>query len=583
MTSIFKTQHKISQLLELVRKNNIDSYMVSSSDEFQNEFPPSYNQRLKWLTSFTGSYGLIFISTSQSILFTDKRYFLEAQQHFLNIFQVSCINDYKQISNILKHLYIKIGYDPHIFNIQLIKKWRKVLLKTQKLIPIEKNLIDTIWHRPIITKTKAPILLNSKYTGIPLNKKIKFIIQNLDTDYLLITEPNSICWLLNLRGYDANHTPIVLCYCIIKNNGYIELFASLQKIRNHYNNLLLHPFIQYKKRFLEIITQGYKIKFSKQTPIWFLQQYHQVFLTNNLCRLLQSIKNTVETSGIIFAHRQDGVAFIKLIKWINQNFNNHITEIIVIEQLIKFKNLGNLYINESFPPIAAFGKNSAVIHYHPIKIKHLKIDCSNIFLLDSGSHYKTGTTDTTRTFCFGLPKHEHKKYYTLILKCLIKLTSLHFPKNTTGSQLDGIAREILWQHGLDYPHATGHGVGHYLSVHEGPISLQQNNILPLKENMIISIEPGLYFSRKYGMRIENLAIIRASHIKNFLTFKTLTKIPMSINLIDYNLIDSTEQKWLKDYHLNIYKELAPYLENKDKSLLKEICTHTIKINKKHTQ
>ena len=580
MTSIFKTQYRINQLLELVKKNNIDSYIVPSYDEFQNEFPPSYHQRLKWLTSFTGSYGMIFINATQSIFFTDRRYFLEAQQQFVNIFQVFCINDYKQITNILRHLYIKIGYDPRIFTIQLIKKWRKVLLKTQKLIPIERNLIDKIWHRPIITKTKAPILLNSKYTGIPLNKKIKFITQNLDTDYLLITNPVSICWLLNLRGYDTNYTPIILCYCIINHDGYIELFTSLRKIRNHYNDLLLHPFTEYKKRFLEIIKQGYKIKFSQQTPIWFLQQHHKVFLTNSFCKLLQSIKNTVEISGIIFAHRQDGIAFLKLIKWIDQNLNNHITEITIIEQLIKFKSLGNLYINESFPAISAFAKNSAIIHYHPIKVKNLEIDCSNIFLLDSGSHYKTGTTDTTRTFYFGAPKHNHKKHYTLILKCLIKITSLHFPRNTTGSQLDSIAREILWQYGLDYPHATGHGVGHCLSVHEGPIALQQNNILPLKENMIISIEPGLYFYKKYGMRIENLAIIKASHIKNFLTFNTLTKIPISTNLIDYSLIDNNEEKWLKDYHLTIYKELAPYLEKTEKSLLKAMCTDRSKINKK---
>jgi Xaa-Pro aminopeptidase len=561
---------RVPILLALMLQKNIDAYIVSSSDEFQNELPPQCNKRLQWLTSFSGSNGVALITKKKSILFTDGRYLLQAREQLdEELFTICDVSNYEDTAAALKRLDINISYDPNILSVDFIERWGKIAPGI-KLLPLQGNLVDVIWQRSRSLITKSPMFLSIKYTGISTIDKIKLVTNNLNYDYVLITIPTSVCWLLNIRGKDTDYTPIIMCYCLIKKDGSIELFSHLQTFKKHYEKLTLFPFLEYKQRFLNIVRLGCSIQFSTHTPIWFLHQCPQAHITRDPCEDLKSVKNAVELSGIEFSHRQDGVALLKLMKWMTSNIGNGITEMEIDQRLEEFKRLGNLYVHRSFATIAGFAKNGAIIHYQAKTTTNLKLNKQSVFLLDSGSQYKAGTTDVTRTFHFGSPTSEQKKHYTLVLKCLIKLSSLHFPKTTTGSQLDGVAREFLWKHGLDYPHATGHGVGHYLSVHEGPVAISKHCIVSLEENMVLSIEPGLYFNEGYGIRIENLVVVKASVFNNFLTFQTLTKVPISTNLIDYSLLHEQEIIWLKDYHENIFNELSPYLSLEERIFLQDI-------------
>jgi Xaa-Pro aminopeptidase len=566
-------QHKISALLKLMAEKKINAYMVACQDEFQNEFPPEHNQRLKWLTSFSGSNGIAIITKTKSIFFTDGRYLVQAEQQLGEQFIICNLADKKRIKELSSELKVTINYDPILFSTSFMQYWEKIFAANQNInfAPVAENLIDILWQRPINYPTKAPMVLDSKYTSVSAVEKIKLIIEKFNTDYLLITDPTTICWLFNIRGNDTNYTPILMCYCLIKSDGNIELFSYLEKFKNSYSKLTLSPFMAYKERFLELSNQGCSIQLDKETPVWFWQNCQQAELAPNPCSILQAIKNPVELSGIEFAHRQDGVALIRLIKWLHDNSHDLPTELAIDQQLDKFKELGNLYMHKSFATIAGFAANSAIIHYNATDASNLKLAKNNILLLDSGSQYKAGTTDITRCFHFGTPTSLQKKHYSLVLKCLIKLSCLHFPAGTNGCQLDGIAREYLWRHGLDYPHSTGHGVGHYLGVHEGPMSISKNNLIPLQQNMVLSIEPGLYFPEQYGIRIENLVVVKHSNIKNFLCFETLTKVPIATNLIDFSLLSKQEISWLKNYHKKIEQELTPFLSEEEKVFLHDSC------------
>jgi len=554
-------------------EKKIDAYMVACQDEFQNEFPPEHNQRLNWLTSFSGSNGMAIISKGQLFFFTDGRYLIQAAQQLDKRFIICDQEDKKAIKELISNLKIKISYDPYLCSINFIQYWEQIFSEDHHIsfISEEENLIDILWQRPIHYPTKAPMVLDSKQTSVPNIDKINLIVKKFTTDYLLITDPAAICWLLNIRGNDTNYTPILMCYCLIKNDGNMILFSYLEKFKNCPSGLTLLPFSSCKEYFLKLSKQIFSIQFAKETPVWFWQNCKQAKLSPNPCTMLQATKNPVELSGIEFAHRQDGIALIRLIKWLDENRHNLPTEIEIDQQLDQFKELGNLYMHKSFPTIAGFGANSAIIHYNATTSHNLKLNQNNILLLDSGSQYKAGTTDITRCFHFGVPTSLQKKHYTLVLKCVIKLTCLHFPAGANGCQLDGIAREYMWQHGLDYPHGTGHGVGHYLSVHEGPIAINKNNLIPLQENMVLSIEPGLYFINQYGIRIENLAVIKKSNFANFLHFKTLTKVPIATNLIDFTLLNTQEINWLKRYHKAIEQELAPFLQEEEKIFLQKYC------------
>jgi Xaa-Pro aminopeptidase len=572
---------KINLLKNSFKTHNIDGYLVPSYDEFQNEFTPDCLQRLKWLTNFSGSNGLALITKDKHYLLTDSRYIIQAKNQLPDDCAILNMQNAEEIfTKIFSKISSKfsIGYDPFIFTKRGLEYFSKHYAKGNNYVelqPLENNLIDELWDRDKDFSTKAPLILDVKYTSETENQKISNLISKLKTEYLLITSPESICWLLNIRGSDLKYTPLIMAYCLISNQGDIEIFSNLKKIKSGYDNIKLSPFEDIKARLVELNNQNKTIQLDySQTPIWFIDKFQKknIIIDKNPCILPKSIKNEVEVAGIKYATIQDGIALTKLFNWLENKVstNKEVTEIDVDEKLSYFKKQNPLFKSKSFETISSFGKNSAIIHYNPYDGNNSKIEHDNFFLLDCGSQYEFGTTDITRTFFFGKPSEEQKLHYTLVLKGVINLSTLIFPKKTSGSQIDALARQFLWKHFLDYPHGTGHGVGHYLSVHEGPQGISKFNHQELKNNMIITIEPGYYIPEKYGIRIENIVVVKTvGYNKDFLRLETLTLAPIAYNLIDVNLLTANDKKWLLSYHKKVSNTLSPFLDNIDKKYLEK--------------
>ena len=582
MTSI----EKINLLRDLLGTLQIDAYIILSSDEFQGEFTPECSQRLGWLTNFSGSNGLAIITENEYYFLTDSRYIIQAQQELPNDCQVFNIQDGSDIfDQIDSKLFI--GYDPFICTKKFIKDFIKKFIKDNeyiKLLPLENNLIDQIWSRNKNFKTKSPLILNTKYTSETSGNKINNLINKLKTEYILITSPESICWLLNIRGNDLKYTPVIMAYCLIDNKGNIELFSNLRKINSTNIKIRIFHFRDIKNRIQELNQQNKSIQFDySQTPSWFIDHFQKIntVIAKNPLDIAKAVKNNVELAGIKYAHIQDGIALVKLSVWLEKKIasNDEVTEIDVDQALYNFKKQNTLFRSKSFDTISSFGQNSAIIHYNPYNGNNAILTNNHIFLLDSGSQYECGTTDVTRTFFFGNPSDKQKLHYTLVLKGIINLSTLIFPRKTCGSQIDALARQFLWSYHLDYPHATGHGVGNYLSVHEGPNGINKFNNQELEPNMVVTIEPGYYIAQEYGIRIENIVVVKTvENNPNFLQLETMTLSPIAYNLIDKNLLTKREKKWLLHYHQKINDLLFPFLDDVEKKYLKKYVRFYTQLN-----
>jgi Xaa-Pro aminopeptidase len=559
-------KEKISLLRSAFEKHNIDAYMIPSFDEFQNEYVPENLQRLKWLTDFTGSNGLALITKEQNFLFTDGRYTAQAEKQLAGEdFKVCDFKDFKEIESGLT-----VGYDPLIFTPKFLEH-----LGHHNLIPLNSNLVDDIWERSKEFKTKAALVLDAKYTARSEISKVNNLVAELKTDYMLLTSPESICWLLNMRGEDVTYSPLIMCYCLVDTNGVVEVFSGLNAIKCEYKNIKLSSFAQIQTRILELNQQNKTIECdASKTPIWFIQNYQKenIVFKQDPCMLPKARKDAIEIAGFQYATIQDGVALTNLFCWLEESVasGDEVSEIDVDQKLLELKQKRPLFKTKSFETISGFAQNSAIIHYNPYVGENSTIVSDNFYLLDCGSQYSCGTTDVTRTFFFGEPQEDAKLHYTLVLKGFINLSNLKFPIGTTGAQIDAVARQFLWKHALDYPHGTGHGVGHYLSVHEGPQSISKHNNFPIEPGMVLSIEPGYYIPGKYGIRIENIVFVReVDEKKNFLQFEALTLAPIPFNLINEILLSTDEKKWLLKYHKRVYDALSPFLDKNAKNHLEK--------------
>jgi Xaa-Pro aminopeptidase len=576
------TLKKISLLKKTFKARDIDAYLVPSFDEFQNNFVPENLSRLKWLTSFTGSNGLALITKEQNYFFTDGRYITQALNQLSDKgFKVYNMQNVDEIfSDVFKdiHATFLIGYDPNIFtsrHLEYFCKYFKGSTQYIHLTAVNVNLIDELWDRPKAFETKAAVILDAKYTAQNEVMKVNRLVENLKTDYVLLTSPESICWLLNMRGSDLPYSPLIMCYCLISSIGDIEVFSYLTKLKSGYKNIKLLPFDEIKERIKEINKQHKTIEYdASKTPIWFIQNYKKdsISFKQDPCLHHKAKKDAVEIAGFQYATIQDGVALTILYNWLEKNVTAEakISEVDVDKKLLELKHKNPLFKTKSFETISSFAENSAIIHYNPYDGKNSSITSGNFYLLDCGSQYRCGTTDVTRTFYFGKPPKLAKLHYTLVLKGFVNLCILKFSIGTTGQQIDSIARQFLWQHNLDYPHSTGHGVGHFLSVHEGPQSISKTNNVPLEPGMVISIEPGYYIPNEYGIRIEDIVFVRETiESKDFLQFESLTLAPIQFNLIDESLLTINEKGWLAAYHRRVYASLSPFLDKNSKAYLEK--------------
>jgi Xaa-Pro aminopeptidase len=561
----------IIKLKELIKLNNLDGYIVPKNDAYFSEF--SSPDRLKTISNFSGSAGLAMILRKKNYLFVDGRYSIQAKIQSGKYFEIVEIPKFSPI-DILKKYKSKLilGFDPQLFTNSILKKNFKNVCK---LSPITKNLIDQIYKDQNKRIFKSFYNINETILGESVNSKIDRLLikmKSKNIENIFISAPENVAWLLNLRGKDNPHSPIPNCKIILTKKKYIYFFScpkkiSLMKNNNIYKNLIFCSYDMFFKVISELkgnnfIIDSLTCSVSNEKII---NSFFKIKVYEDPCYFMKSIKNKSEIKHMINAHNEDGLALTKFIFWIKNINKKKITELDATNKLEKFRKKSKNYLFPSFDTIAGTGSNGAIVHYKATKESDRTINKNDLFLCDSGGQYNFGTTDVTRTICFSQPKQSIKNVFTKVLKGHIAVISTNLKKDNTGKKIDIRARKFLKKDGLDYAHGTGHGVGFFLNVHEGPQSISRYNTVKLKEGMILSNEPGYYKKGHYGIRIENLIYIKKDN--GNLYFQNLTLAPIEKDLINYDLLDEAEKDYLFRYHLEIYSKYCKFLNRNERKWL----------------
>ena len=558
-------KNKINILKKKFIKFKIDGYIIPKNDEYFSEY--AKNDRLKNISNFSGSAGIAIILKTKNYLFVDGRYTIQAQQESAKNFDI--IEIHKKLPHtIIKNL--NLGYDPKLFTSKNIKNY----FLNNNLIPIDDNLIDQIFKFRE-KKTKPFYSLKNDIVGESHKSKILKIanfLKSNNADYLFTSAPENVAWLLNIRGYDNPHSPIPNARLIIDKNK--KLFLITKK--NYTKEIIKEKKINEDQiidikdlpKLINSLKRGNFIIDNKSCSIFYeniIKLKFKIIDKDDPIYKLKSIKNSLEISHMIKAHKKDGLALTKFIYWIKNINKKMITEVEAQNKLEKFRKLNKEYLFPSFDTIAGSGSNGAIVHYRA-KIKTTKkINKKDLFLVDSGGQYNYGTTDVTRTICFTPQNQSIKNAYTNVLKGHIAVALTNLAKDNTGKKIDIRARKFLKKEGLDYAHGTGHGVGFFLNVHEGPQSISKYNNIKIEKGMILSNEPGYYKKNCFGIRIENLIYVK--QLKNKLFFENLTLAPIEKDLINHKLLNKTEKDYLLKYHLNIYSEYSTSLNRKERKWL----------------
>jgi len=556
---------KIKDLRKKFKRLNIDGYIVPKNDEYFSEY--AKNDRLKNISNFSGSAGIAIILKKKNYLFIDGRYTIQAEKESSKNFTIIEIHK-KLPHNIIKNL--NLGYDPKIFT----SKNLKINFLNNILIPIKNNLVDQIFKFKE-KKNKPFYSLEKKIVGESHNSKILRIVNYLKSnkaDYLFVSAPENVAWTLNIRGYDNPNSPIPNSRLIIDKNKRLFLIAKKDNTKKitkqkkiNANNVIDAkdlPDLLYKLKGKKFIIDN------KSCSIFYeniIKSKFRILKKDDPIYKLKSIKNSHEINHMITAHKKDGLALTKFIYWIKNINKKTITEVQAQNKLEKFRKLSKDYLFPSFNTIAGSGSNGAIVHYRATANNTKKISKKDILLVDSGGQYNFGTTDVTRTICFSNQKQLIKNAYTNVLKGHIAVALTNLNKDNNGKKIDIRARKFLKKEGLDYAHGTGHGVGFFLNVHEGPQSISKNNTINIESGMILSNEPGYYKKNYFGIRIENLVYVKL--FKKKLLFNNLTLAPMEKDLINYKLLNNTEKDYLFKYHLNIYSEYSALLSKKERKWL----------------
>ena len=512
---------KIEKLKKIFEREKIDGYIIPKNDEFFGEYVPNYNDRLNFISSFTGSYGFALVLKDKNYLFVDGRYTLQANNQSGRIFKIITIPD-KMPSDILKRKKLSIGFDPNLFTERsLFIFFGK---NNFKLKPISQNLIDTIWKRRVKKNNNKLYILPDEAISENYRLKIGKIskyLKNKNSDFLFVTASENSAWLLNIRGRDTKYAPIPYSFMLIDKDRNIKFFCDLKKIssslRKSFKNI---KFLDIK--FCAKILLGiHKKKFiidSNSCSIFFkniINKNNKILYLQDPIYFLKAIKGKREIENIKKAHIYDGVALTKYLFWLKKNFyKKKITEITASQKLLEFRKKNKKFKFLSFPTISGTGPNGAIIHYKATKKTDRKLRKGDIYLVDSGGQYEFGTTDVTRTISLKNSNNKIKNIFTRVLKGHIAVSNFKLRKKTTGAEIDSKARKYLKQVGLNYAHGTGHGVGYFLNVHEGPHAISERNKINFQKGMIVSNEPGYYEKNKFGIRIENLIYVKEKKKKN---------------------------------------------------------------------
>ena len=569
----------LRRLKKFFKVYKLDGYIVPKNDEFFNEYVPENKDNLKFISNFSGSYGFALILKKINYLFVDGRYTQQAKIQSGKKYNIFTIPN-KFPSDVLKNKKLTIGFDPRLHTELTLSH----LFKNTncKLIPIYKNLINKIRLKKIDKKPGKFYKLKDKYSGQSPNikiKKLSKIFSKNKVDFQFISASENVAWLINLRGSDSKFSPVPNSYLIINNKLKLNLFCDLNKVnkklKNDLNkNIKIMDIKNIEKFILNIKNKNFQIDSSSCSMFFknIIKKNNRIVEKPDPIYYFKAVKNKVEIKNTIKTHVYDGVALTKFLLWLGNNYKNKkITEIDAQNKLLEFRKKNKTFKTLSFPTISGTGPNGAIIHYKANKKSNRTLKKGDLYLIDSGGQYNFGTTDVTRTISLQNQKPRIKNIFTRVLKGHIAVVNYNLKKNTSGSEIDVVARKPLQQINLDYAHGTGHGVGYYLNVHEGPHAISKGNNVKLKEGMIVSNEPGYYESGKFGIRIENL--IRVKKVKNSYKFEDLTLAPIDKSLIQKKLLNKSEIKWLNNYHLKVYHNLKKYMNRSELGKFKSACSN----------
>ncbi len=577
-------KRKIKLLRQLLEKESLDYYLIPRTDKFQNEFISKKDERIKWLTGFTGSFAFVIISPRQNLIFTDGRYIDQIKKEVdQNLFKIFDVNNLEPISWLKKKVKKneKILLDSWLFTCEKFNYLNKIITKKKSKIVLSTNIfLDKIWKNKPNESFKKIFLRENKYSGIGYKNKInkiKKIFEKKKINNFFLSSPESISWLLNIRSNQILYTPIVLSFLLFntKKKGYLFTENYKNIIKHFDSDLNISKLSNLKKTLIDFSIFNKEIHLDpKQTP-YFIEYFLKnigitVTYAEDPCTHLKLIKNKVEIKGFKNSHIRDGISICKFLFWLEGNVkkNKVISELIASKKLFDFRKKNKLFRGLSFETISGYGANSSIIHYRVTNQTNKILKKNNLFLFDSGAQYLDGTTDITRTIFIGdKPTKEQKDIFTRVLKGNLELSNHLFNKNILGKNLDTIARYHLKKKKIDFPHGTGHGVGSYLSVHEGPISISKNSKTKFKTGMILTNEPGYYKKNVYGIRIENILLVIKK--KNLLGFDVLTLAPIDLKLIDFNLLSKENKKLLNIYHDKVFNKISNFLNKNEKIWLKE--------------
>lgn len=582
--------NRLARIRPLMQEQAVDYYFVPSRDVHNNEYVPDCWQRRVYMSGFTGSAGDALIGLNNAYLWTDARYFIQAEQqldpaHF-TFMKLQQGMGGEILTWILKNAAGKrIGVDPQVMSIAEQQSWQTAIeAQGGKLVSINYNLVDAIWHDRPHRQTTPAHQHALTFAGQSVENKLNQLRTTLSSkgvDGHVINMLDSIAWLFNIRGHDVNYNPLIISFALITPDQacfFVDPSQVSPELKEHLQSqgVSTYPYEDFADKCTQLT--GRVLIDAKTSNWWMAQQLTQAEMVfeNSPITLMKAIKNETEQNGARTAHIEDGVSLCKTFYWLEQNWQTA-SELSVSNEVETTRTENPLCKGLSFPTISSYAGNGAMNHYSVTETSSLSLGDDSLFLLDSGAQYFEGTTDVTRTLHFGTPTDEQRKHYTLVLKGHLALRHAVFVHGTCGEHLNALAHMPLWSHGLDFGHGTGHGVGSYLCVHEGPQRISQGySHTPLVPGMILSNEPGVYFANKYGIRIENLLLVvpkisQADSLTDhgpFYGFEDLTLFPYARNLIDVKLLTTLERQQIDDYHAGIFKKLSEKLPEKIAGWLK---------------
>jgi len=579
---------RLAAVRERLRIMGVDGFIVPHADEWQCEYQPARSARLAWLTGFDGSAGLAVALTDGAAIFVDGRYTLQARSQVrAEDYAVLRLNDDPLETWLIsaRPTGARVAYDPRLHTPAWLDRMTGALRgRGVELVAREDNPIDALWtDRPAMPT--APVVPHpARFAGVSSADKRAAIAAELrkaGRAAVVLTAPESTAWLLNVRGGDTANTPLALARTILNADGTADLFIDPTKPTDEARAALgAEVRVRDESAFAETLSDparaGTRVQVDPASvSLWILDRLTasgaMVEREMDPCALPRSRKNAVEVEGMRAAHRRDARPMIRFLAWLAEAMETEPpTEIEAARRLEAFRAEEDFHRGPSFETIAGSGPNGAIVHYHAIPATDRRLARDELFLLDSGAQYLDGTTDVTRTLAFGTPGDEERRVHTAVLRGHIALAALRFPPGTTGARIDAIARAPIWAEGLDYDHGTGHGVGSYLSVHEGPQRISKvPDTVPLEPGMVLSDEPGCYLPGRFGVRVENLVVVRPSETPPMLEFETLTLVPYDRSLIDVSRLTNAERAWIDDRHALIREVVEPRLDTRAAAWLRE--------------